>query len=300
MIYDTIIIGGGPAGLASALYLLRDGRKVLIIEKETIGGTAASTPLIENYPGIRAISGSDLTSAMFDQVDELGVDFEMEEVTDIKVDGDIKEVITEDNTYKTKTIIIASGSSYRTLNLPNEKALIGHGIHFCVACDGPFFKDKDIAIVGGGNSACINAYSMSNIAKHVTIIQNIDKLTCEKDLANKLEKCKNVDIIYNGIVKEYLSNDDSLTGIKLESNGKEIELKVDGVFLNIGLIPQNKFVNNKLDLDGRGYLVSDDGSTKVPGVFVAGDSRTKKYAQITIAVADGTIAALDAISYLNK
>ena len=300
MIYDAIIIGGGPAGLASALYLLRDGRKVLIIEKETIGGTAASTPLIENYPGIKAISGSDLTSAMFDQVDELGVDFEMEEVIDIKVDGDIKEVITEDNTYKTKTIIIASGSSYRTLNLPNEKELIGHGIHFCVACDGPFFKDKDIAIVGGGNSACINAYSMSNIARHVTIIQNIDKLTCEKDLANKLEKCENVDIIYNGKVKEYLFNDDSLTGIKLESNGKEIELKVDGVFLNIGLIPQNKFVNNKLDLDGRGYLVSDDGSTKAPGVFVAGDSRTKKYAQITSAVADGTIAALDAINYLNK
>ena len=300
MIYDAIIIGGGPAGLASALYLLRDGRKVLIIEKETIGGTAASTPLIENYPGFKAISGSDLTSAMFDQVDELGVDFEMEEVTDLKLDGDIKEVITEDNTYKTKTIIIASGSSYRTLGLHNEKELIGHGIHFCVACDGPFYKGKDIAIVGGGNSACINAYSMSNIAKHVTIIQNIDKLTCEKDLANKLEKCNNVDIIYNGVVKEYLSDDNSLTGIKLESNGKEIELNVDGVFLNIGLIPQNKFTNGKLDLDGRGYLVSEDGTTKVPGVFVAGDSRTKKYAQITIAVADGTIAALDAINYLNK
>ena len=300
MIYDTIIIGGGPAGLASALYLLRDGRKVLIIEKETIGGTAASTPLIENYPGIKSISGSDLTSAMFDQVDELGVDFEMEEVTDLKLDGDIKEVITEDNTYKAKTIIIASGSSYRTLGLPNEKDLIGHGIHFCVACDGPFYKDKDVAIVGGGNSACINAYSLSNIAKHVTIVQNLEKLTCEQDLANKLEKCDNVDIIYNAAVKEYESNDDSLTGLKIESDGKEIDLKVDGVFLNIGLVPQNKFVNNKLDLDQRGYLVSEDGTTKVPGVFVAGDSRTKKYAQITIAVADGTIAALDAINYLNK
>ena len=297
MIYDTIIIGGGPAGLASALYLLRDGRKVLIIEKETIGGTAASTPLIENYPGFKAISGSDLTSAMFDQVDELGVDFEMEEVTDLKLDGDIKEVITEDNTYKAKTIIIASGSSYRTLGLPNEKDLIGHGIHFCVACDGPFYKDKDVAIVGGGNSACINAYSLSNIAKHVTIVQNLEKLTCEQDLANKLEKCDNVDIIYNAAVKEYESNDDSLTGLKIGSDGKEIDLKVDGV---LGLVPQNKFVNNKLDLDQRGYLVSEDGTTKVPGVFVAGDSRTKKYAQITIAVADGTIAALDAINYLNK
>ena len=123
MIYDAIVIGGGPAGLTSALYLLRDGRKVLIIEKETVGGTASSTPLIENYPGFKAISGSDLTSIMFDQVDELGVDFEIEEVIDINVDGDIKEVITEDNTYKTKTIIIASGSSYRTLGLPNEEDL---------------------------------------------------------------------------------------------------------------------------------------------------------------------------------
>ena len=300
MIYDAIIIGGGPAGLASALYLLRDGRKVLIIEKETIGGTAASTPLIENYPGFKAISGSDLTSAMFDQVDELGVDFEMEEVIDLKVDGDVKEVITEDNTYKTKTIIIASGSSYRTLGLPNEKELIGHGIHFCVACDGPFYKDKDIAIVGGGNSACINAYSMSNIAKHVTILQNLDHLTCEQDLANKLEKCNNVDIIYNSAVKEYLYEDDTLTGLIVQADGKEQTLKLDGVFLNIGLVPQNKFTNGKLDLDQRGYLVSEDGTTKVPGVFVAGDSRTKKYAQITIAVADGTIAALDAINYLNK
>ena len=300
MIYDAIIIGGGPAGLASALYLLRDVRKVLIIEKETIGGTAASTPLIENYPGIKAISGSDFTSAMFDQVDELGVDFEIEEVTDIKVDGDIKEVITEDNIYKAKTIIIASGSSYRTLGLPNEKELIGHGVHFCVACDGPFFKDKDIAIVGGGNSACINAYSMSNIASHVTILQNLDHLTCEQDLANKLEKCNNVDIIYNSKVTEYLSENDALTGLILQANGKEQTLKLDGVFLNIGLVPQNKFVNNKLDLDQRGYLVSEDTTTKVPGVFVAGDSRTKKYAQITIAVADGTIAALDAINYLNK
>ena len=237
---------------------------------------------------------------MFDQVDELGVDFEMEEVTDLKVDGDIKEVITEDNTYKTKTIIIASGSSYRTLGLPNEKELIGHGIHFCVACDGPFFKGKDIAIVGGGNSACINAYSMSNIANHVTILQNLDHLTCEQDLANKLEKCNNVDIIYNSAVKEYLYEDDALTGIKVDADGKEQTLKLDGVFLNIGLVPQNKFTNGKLDLDGRGYLVSEDGTTKVPGVFVAGDSRTKKYAQITIAVADGTIAALDAINYLNK
>ena len=298
MIYDTIIIGGGPAGLASALYLLRDGRKVLIIEKETVGGTAASTPLIENYPGFKAISGSDLTSAMFDQVDELGVDFEIEEVTDIKVDGDIKEVITEDNTYKAKTIIIASGSSYRTLNLPHEKELIGHGIHFCVACDGPFYKDKDVAIVGGGNSACINAYSMSKIAKKVYILQKMDKLTCEKDLINKIESTDNVEIMYNVDVLEYLG-DDELTGLSIKVDGKKKKLKVDGVFLNIGLIPQNKFANDVIDLDERDYVISTNTETKVPGLYVIGDSRTKKYSQVTIATADGTIAALNAIEYLN-
>lgn len=183
MIYDAIIIGAGPAGMSAALYLLRDGKKVLILEKETIGGSIASTPLIENYPGVKAVSGSELTDIMFDQIDELGVEFELEEVTNINVlEDDIKEVITEDNKYLGKVLIIASGSAYRTLNLPNEDKLIGHGIHFCVACDGAFYKGKDVAIIGGGNSAVINAYSMSKIAKKVYILQKMDKLTDRKSV----------------------------------------------------------------------------------------------------------------------
>lgn len=299
MIYDAIIIGAGPAGMSAALYLLRDGKKVLILEKETIGGSIASTPLIENYPGVKAVSGSELTDIMFDQIDELGVEFELEEVTNINVlEDNIKEVITEDNKYLGKVLIIASGSAYRTLNLPNEDKLIGHGIHFCVACDGAFYKGKDVAIVGGGNSAVINAYSMSKIAKKVYILQKMDKLTCEKDLINKIESTDNVEIMYNVDVLEYLG-DDELTGLSIKVDGKKKKLKVDGVFLNIGLIPQNKFAYDVIDLDERDYVISTNTETKVPGLYVIGDSRTKKYSQVTIATADGTIAALNAIEYLN-
>lgn len=299
MIYDAIIIGAGPAGMSAALYLLRDGKKVLILEKETIGGSIASTPLIENYPGVKAVSGSELTDIMFDQIDELGVEFELEKVTNINVlEDDIKEVITEDNKYLGKVLIIASGSAYRTLNLPNEDKLIGHGIHFCVACDGAFYKEKDVAIIGGGNSAVINAYSMSKIAKKVYILQKMDKLTCEKDLINKIESTDNVEIMYNVDVLEYLG-DDELTGLSIKVDGKKKKLKVDGVFLNIGLIPQNKFANDVIDLDERDYVISTNTETKVPGLYVIGDSRTKKYSQVTIATADGTIAALNAIEYLN-
>ena len=299
MIYDAIIIGAGPAGMSAALYLLRDGKKVLILEKETIGGSIASTPLIENYPGVKAVSGSELTDIMFDQIDELGVEFELEEVTNINIlEDNIKEVITEDNKYLGKVLIIASGSAYRTLNLPNEDKLIGHGIHFCVACDGAFYKGKDVAIIGGGNSAVINAYSMSKIAKKVYILQKMDRLTCEKDLINKIESTDNVEIMYNVDVLEYLG-DDELTGLSIKVDGKKKKLKVDGVFLNIGLIPQNKFAYDVIDLDERDYVISTNTETKVPGLYVIGDSRTKKYSQVTIATADGTIAALNAIEYLN-
>ncbi len=301
MIYDAIIIGAGPAGMTAALYLLRDGKKVLILEKETIGGSIASTPLIENYPGVKAVSGSELTDIMYDQIDELGVEFELEEVTNIKVlDDNIKEVITsDDNKYLGKVLIIASGSCYRKLGLDKEEEFIGNGIHFCVACDGAFYKNKNVAIIGGGNSACINAYSMSKLAKKVFIIQRLNKLTCEKDLVNKLKSTDNVEIILNSNVKEYLG-DDEFKGLLIETEGKEKKIDVDGVFLNIGLIPQNKFATEVIDLDERDYIISSNTETKVPGLYVIGDSRTKKYSQVTIATADGTIAALNAIDYLNN
>ena len=299
MIYDAIIIGAGPAGLTAALYLLRDGKKVLLLEKESIGGAIASSPLVENYPGYKSISGADLTSNMYDQVEDLGVEIEIEEVKKITARKDeIKEVETDEAKYLGKVVIVATGSKYRTLGLPNEEKLIGHGIHFCVACDGAFFKDKDIAIIGGGNSAIINAYSMSKIAKHITIVQNLEDLTCEKDLANKIKDLKNIDIIYKATVKKYLG-DDELTGIVIDANGKEKTIKVDGVFLSIGMVPQNDFIKDLVDTE-RGYIKSANTETNLPGVYVAGDARTKMYAQVTVATSDGTVAALEAIKYLNN
>lgn len=292
--YDAIIIGCGPAGMTSAIYLARQNKKVLILEKETIGGQISSSPLVENYPGYISISGSELSNNMFDQVMNLGVDFELEEVTEIK-DGEVKKVITTDNTYETKTVIIATGCKYKLLGLDNEINLIGKGIHFCVSCDGAFYKDKTVAVIGGGNSAVINAISLSEICKKVYVIQNLDELTSEKNLADKLKDKKNVEIIVSSVVSK-INGEDSLESIEI-NNDKTIEL--DGMFISIGMVPQNSFVKDLINLDKYNYVDSIDCKTNIPGIFVAGDLRTKPYRQVTTAVNDGTIAANLVIDYLK-
>ena len=292
--YDAIIIGCGPAGMTSAIYLARQNKKVLILEKETIGGQISSSPLVENYPGFIAISGSELSNNMFDQVMNLGVDFELEEVVKIE-DGKIKKVITTDNTYETKTVIIATGCKYRLLGLDNEVDLIGKGIHFCVSCDGAFYKDKIVAVIGGGNSAVINALSLSEICKKVYVIQNLDDLTSEKNLADKLREKQNVEIIVSSVVSK-INGEDSLESIEI-NNDKTINL--DGMFISIGMVPQNSFVKDLIKLDKYNYVDSIDCKTNIEGVFVAGDLRTKPYRQVTTAVNDGTIAANLVIDYLK-
>ena len=296
MIYDTIIIGCGPAGMTAALYLLRNNKKVLILEKNAIGGSLGTTPLISNYPGVKEISGTNLSRIMFEQIDELNVSFELEEVIGINIKDNLKEVKTIDNIYLAKTVIIATGSKYKRLNLENEEELIGKGLHFCVSCDGVFYKNKNVAIIGGGNSAVVNAISLASLANKVTIIQNLEKLTCERELFEKLKNISNIDIIYNANIVKY-HKDNNLIGLELSN--KEI-LYFDGVFLNIGLIPQNNFIKDLIDLDTNGYVKSDYMKTNIDGIYVIGDARSKKYLQATIAVSDGTCAALDIIDYLNK
>lgn len=296
--YDIIIVGCGPAGMTAAIYAARANKKVLILEKETIGGQMASAPLIENYPGYASISGSELASNMFDQVIALDVDFELEEVKEI-IDGKIKKVITEDNTYETKTIIIATGSKYRLLGLENEINLIGNGIHFCTACDGIFFKDKEVAIIGGGNSAVINALTMADICKKLYVVQNLDYLTAENILVDKLKSKNNVEIITNANVKKIIG-DTSLESIIIDVSGKEEELKLDGMFISIGLVPQSELVKKVLKINKYGYIESNNCVTEVPGIFVAGDCRDKSFRQVTISTGDGTTAATEAINYLNN
>ena len=296
--YDIIIVGCGPAGMTAAIYAARANKKVLIIEKETIGGQMASSPLIENYPGFTSISGSELANNMYDQVCNLGVDIELEEVVSI-VDGDIKKVITDSSEYETKTVIIATGSKYRLLGLENEENLIGKGIHFCTACDGIFFKDKIVAVVGGGNSAVINAITLADICKKVYVIQNLDKLTCESILESNLKEKNNVDIITSSVVTK-LVGEDSLECIFVNTNGKEEEITVDGMFISIGLTPQSEFVNKLLKVNKYGYIESNNCITNIPGIFVAGDCRDKAFRQVTISTSDGTVAATEAINYLNQ
>ena len=296
--YDIIIIGCGPAGMTAAIYAARANKKVLILEKETIGGQMSSAPLIENYPGYKNISGSELATNMFDQMIDLGVDFELEEVNEI-IGGPLKKVVTDDNIYETKSVIITTGSKYRKLGLENEDNLIGKGIHFFTSCDGIFFKDKIVAIIGGGNSAVINALTMSDICTKVYIIQNLDKLTAEDILIDKLKQKENVEIITGACVKQIIG-DDNLDSVVVETNGKENKIKLDGMFISIGLTPQSEIVKDILKVNKYGYIESNNCVTDLEGVFVAGDCRDKAFRQITIATSDGTVAATEAINYLNN
>lgn len=296
--YDIIIIGCGPAGMTAGIYAARANKKVLIIEKETIGGQISSSPLVENYPGYKEISGSELANNMFEQVTALGVNVELDEVKKIE-HGKIKKVITLDHVYEAKAVIIATGSRYKLLGLKNEENLIGNGIHFCVACDGAFFKDKTVAVIGGGNSAVINAITLSDICKKVYVIQIIDKLTAESTLAEKLKEKENVEIILNAKVTE-LIGEDNLQAIKVKALDDVKEIRLDGMFISIGLTPQSDFVKELLPINKYGYIESNNCVTEKDGIFVAGDCRDKQIRQLTVATSDGTTAALNAIEYLNK
>ncbi len=297
--YDIIIIGCGPAGMTAAIYALRAGKKTLILEKETIGGQISSSPLVENYPGFKAISGSDLSNELYEQVLNLGGEIELEEVLKIE-DGKVKKVITDYNTYETKSIIIATGSKFRRLGLPNEEELVGNGVHFCVACDGAFYKNRVVGVIGGGNSAVINAITLSDIAKKVYIIQNLADLTSENSLTNKLKEKNNVEIYYNSTVSK-LNADKDFKSITINNNGKEETIEMDGMFISIGQIPQNDIFKDLINLTDCKYIdANEECKTNIDGIFVAGDCRDKKVRQVTTATGDGTIASLQAIRYIEK
>ena len=299
-IYDCIIIGAGPAGLTSAIYLLRAGKKVLILEKSAIGGGIASTPMIENYPGCARISGEQLADNLFAQVTDFGGNLEVWEVKKIEEDGDHYKLVTDGPDFFAKTIIIATGTTWRRLGLPNEENLIGHGISFCVTCDGAFYKDQTVAIIGGGNTAVTNALELSEICKKLIVVQNLADLTGENILNEKLKAKENVEIIYNATVKE-LIGEDELKGIVINTPDGEKKIDVDGMFISIGLVPQTDFVKDSITLNKFNYIDAvENCNTNLKGVFVAGDVRNKAYHQITTATSDGTVAALEVQKYLDK
>ena len=295
--YDVIIIGGGPAGCTAGIYCLRANLKVLILEKEQFGGQIASSPRVENYPGFKSISGAELVSNLYEQLDLLGADIELEEVLEIKP-GKIKTVITDDNTYEAKAVIIATGTKHRLLNLPREQEMIGKGISFCPSCDGAFFKGKDVAVIGGANTAITNAIYLSKICNKVYLICRKDYFRGEKTLIDEVEKINNIEILYNANVTK-LIGEDELEAIEVKKDAETIEIKVSGMFISIGMDAETKIVSSLLNLDDGKYIDSNDCLTSKEGIFVAGDCRSKKIRQLTTATSDGTIAATLAIEYLK-
>lgn len=299
---DIIIIGAGPAGMTAALYALRADKSVLLLEKENFGGQITFSPRLENYPTIMEISGSEFANLMLEQVMAHGAEIELAEATEIKDMGDYKIVCTEYGDFESKAVIIATGSKHRHLGLEGEEELIGSGISFCAVCDGSFFADKSVAVIGGGNTALQEAVMLSDICKNVTVIQNLPYMTGEKRLLAILEKKNNVNMIFNTVVTELEANNGELCAIKIKNNenGEESRFALDGMFIAIGQVPENKAFEGLTALNDYGYIIADEScTTDTKGVFVAGDCRTKRIRQVTTASADGAVAALAACRYID-
>lgn len=300
--YDIIVIGAGPAGLTAALYALRADKTVLVLEKATFGGQITFSPQIENYPGFATMSGNEFADKLVDQVISQGADIEMETVTAIRDNGDTKTVITEEGEHEAKAVIIATGVKHRQTGLPNENELVGEGVSYCAVCDGAFFKGQTVAVLGGGNSALQEAVLLSEGCEKVYVIQNLDYFTGEARLVEKLREKDNVEFIMGTVISS-LNGEGSLESLTLrkEADGSESELKVNGLFVAIGLIPNNSMFADIAGLDEWGYIDSDESClTKTEGVFVAGDCRKKQIRQITTAAADGSVAALAACRYIDS
>ena len=299
--YDIIVVGAGPAGLTAAIYARRADKSVLVLERGTFGGQITYSPRIENYPGFNEISGNELAEKLMEQAMNLGAEIEMTEVLGVDKSDSFFTVRSEDGDYMAKSVIVATGSKHRQLELDREEEFIGNGISFCAVCDGAFYAGKTIAVIGGGNSALVEAVMLSDIASKLYIIQNLDFLTGEEKLQSVLRAKKNVEIICGTVVDSYLGGDE-LNGliIKNVNTGEKTRLDLDGVFIAIGQIPENKIFKNLLDLTDRGYVDADERClTKTEGLFVAGDCRSKFIRQISTATSDGAIAALAACRYID-
>lgn len=300
MTYDIIIIGGGPAGLTAAIYAKRANKSVLVIEKATFGGQITYSPKVENIPGFTALSGNEFAEKLVDQALLQGVEMESAEVLSVTGEGPF-DVVTDGDTFTAGALIIATGAKHRMLGLADEEKWVGNGISFCAVCDGAFYKDGVVAVIGGGNSALQEALLLSDLCRRVTVVQNLNFLTGEQKLQEQLLKKNNVNVLL-GTVADGFIGDETLTGLRVRrmaDNATET-LSVDGVFVAIGLVPQNEPFASLLALTERGYADSDERClTKTPGVFVAGDCREKRIRQVTTAAADGAVAALAACDYLD-
>lgn len=301
MEYDVLVIGGGPAGMTAALYVLRSGKSVIVLEKEGFGGQIATSPRLENYPTITSISGSEWSDRLFEQITSLGAEFELEDVKSIERVDNLFKVKTDYNEYTAKTVIIANGVKPRKMGLPKEDELTGKGISYCAVCDGPFYKGKEIYLVGDANTALQYALLLSGYCPKVHMITLFDKLFGDKILIDRVLQTENIDIRHNMCLKELKGESQLESAIFEDTLSKEkVEYKTDNLFIAIGQVPQNEFLEGIITLD-HGFIVTNEVmETEVPGLFAAGDTRKKENKQVITACNDGAVAAMSAVKYLNS
>ena len=300
-LYDMIVIGGGPAGYTAALYAARAGLNVLVLEKVSVGGQMALTHEIDNYPGYdEGIDGFELGQRMLRGAVRFGAENKLSQVLSVDLKANPKLVRTDSGDYYAKTVVIATGAEPRKLGFANEDALMGQGVHYCAACDGMFYRGKTVVLVGGGNSAAAEALVLSRVAKKVILVHRRDSLRAEKAVAQAVERAENVELRWNSQIVELLQ-DGRLRGVVLRdiNSGEQSPIDCDGVFVSIGRVPAVNLVKDQLELEEGGYIrAGEDTKTNIPGVFAAGDVRSKAVRQIVTATADGAAAAFAAEHFL--
>lgn len=296
---DCIVIGSGIAGVTAALYLKKANKDVMLVERKIPGGAINTTSSVKNYPGIVSCSGPEFSELLYNQVTANNIEYVNKEVVNIIVDGDIKKVVFKDEEVETKYIVIATGKEARKLGLPNEDELVGHGVSYCALCDGNFYKDKDVAVVGTGTAAVEEALYLSGICKKVTVLTKYDYFKCDEALSDELKNKENVEILYCSFVDKINSKDGKLCSIDYKHEENISNLEIEGLFIYIGSTP-NIFNGLSLELDGNNIKVNEYMETSIKGVYAAGDIVKKNLYQLVTAASDGAIAATSIIKELNK
>ncbi len=301
--YDIIVVGGGPAGMTAALYARRSSKSVLVLEKNGYGGQITYSPKVENYPGTKQMSGVEFADRLLDQILDQGAETEVETVSGLRREGQIWHVLTQEGgNYTARSVILATGVKHRMLGLPGETDLVGSGISFCAVCDGEFYRDRAVVVVGGGNSALQEAILLAETCSRVIVVQDLDYLTGEERSQEVLRSKANVRIITGTKAAGFETKDGELTGIRLRrtADGSEWTETCDGVFVAVGLIPENEAFAEAAGLNEYGYILSDERClTASPGLFAAGDCRAKELRQLTTAAGDGAVAAIAACRYVD-
>lgn len=302
-IYDLAILGAGPAGICAAIYATRGKMNTLWLEKKFVqGGQIVDTYEVDNYPGLPGITGLDLGEAMVKHAEKLGIEPKREAVLSIEEEDGVRVIRTKKNRYRAKAVILACGAAHRQLEIPGEEELSGMGVSYCATCDGAFFQDGTVAVVGGGNVAAEDAILLSRICKKVYLVHRRDELRADKVLQEKLFKCTNVEIVWDNI-PTVIEGSDKVEALKVRNvkSNEETEIAVDGVFIAVGITPNTEKFKELVDLDESGYIIAgEDGVTSTPGIFAAGDIRTKNLRQVVTAVSDGANAVASVQHYLMK